>query len=387
MKGYGIRMRALAVVTVLLMMVCPGLAEDASLEEKSLELGNSRFCYPVLVGLADESFLRQVNTRMQTDLGVEGYLDRMTMLISQESLQLHTEWEGMLKGDVLSCVMSAEGALDDSRNTHRWTWSNIDLRDGHEILLDELFTDPAAAREAMEEYLSYEVAPELSAHLDNSELIPLPEGFRLEPVGLTLLYPISCLSTLSDRAGAVRIGWNEIRDLLDLREDGILIRIGAAEMIALGEDSGEKIRAMTESGRLPGVPATVGEGLKALTDRYHLLTDPDIYEGGRLFSLEGSGFRNVFLMTDYLSEEWDDSIVQGIRMDRSCAWGLCPGQTRKDEWRAVLGEPENETGVDAETAEANRMVPGSCDYYNFGEYQLRLYADTEDILVSIVLTE
>ena len=367
------RMMSLLFTMILLVTaLVPALAEDAALEEQFLELGNSSFRCPVLTGMEDEALQRQINSRLQADLGVEEYLDRITMLISQENLQIHTEWEGSLQSDVLSWVMSAEGALDNSRNNHRWTWSNIDLRDGHEILMDELFTDPEKGREALEEYLTFEVAPELSAHLDNSEVLPLPEGFRMEPVGLTLLYPISRLSTLSDRAGAVRIGWHEIRDVLDLRENGILSRIGAADMITLTESSGGKIREAAENGCLPGIPVTVGEGLKELTDRHHLLTDPDVYESGRLFSLEGSAFWNVMLMTDFLTEEWDESVVQG---------------TRKDEWRAVLGEPESETELDEETADANWMVPGSCDYYNFGAYQLRLYADEDDILVSIVLTE
>ena len=387
MRKVGLILSVLSAVILLMTAVFPALAEEASLEERSLELGNSSFRYPAVTGMEDEELQREINSKLQADLMVETYLDRMTMLISQETLQLHAEWEGMLQGDVLSCVLSAEGALDNSRTTHRWTWSNLDLGDGHEILPEELFTDPETAREALEEYLIYEVAPELSAHLGNSEVTPLPEGFRLEPVGLTLLYPVSSLSTLSDRAGAIRIGWNEIRDILNLREDGILNRIGAAEMITLTENSEEKIREMTESGRLPGIPVCIGESLKALTDRCGLLTDPDVYAGGRLFSPEGSSFRDVYLMTDFLSEAWDESVVQGIRMDRGCAWGLCIGETRKDAWRAVLGEPESETELDADTAEANRMTPGSCDYYNFGDYQLRLYADTEDILVSIVLSE
>ena len=74
------------------------------------------------------------------------------------------------------------------------------------ILNEIRSADPKGARAAMELYLEEEVAPELSAHLGSSELLPLPEGFFLERAGLTLLYPIGRLSTLSDRAGAVRIG-------------------------------------------------------------------------------------------------------------------------------------------------------------------------------------
>ena len=379
--------KILCVATILALAAGPALADGVSLTEMSLALGNSVVRYPVADGIADETLRETVDEKMKAGLDTDTYLNRMMTLISEETLRIETAWEGAVLGDVISCVVSAEGALADSRSTHRWTWTNIDLRDGHEITLDELFADGEAAREALEEYLDFEVAPELSAHLANSELTPLPDGFRLERTGLTLLYPVNRLSTLRDRAGAVKIGWNEIREYLDNGEDGIPARIGAAEMMTLDDKSADRSREMAESGRLPDIPVKIGEGLKALTDHYHLLTDPDVYEGGRLFALEGACFRNVFLMTDFLSEKWDDSIVQGIRMDRGCAWGLCIGETAREDWRAALGEPDAETGLEAEKAEANRMEPGACDYYNFGDYQLRLYCDMDGVLSSIVLTE
>ena len=379
--------KILCAAVILALAAGPALAEEVMLTEMSLALGNSVVRYPAADGIADETLRQTVDERMKAGLDTDAFLERMMTLISEESLRVETTWEGAVLGDVISCVISAEGALADSRSTHRWTWSNIDLRDGHEISLDELFTDGEAAREALEEYLDFEVAPELSAHLANSELTPLPDGFRLERTGLTLLYPVNRLSTLRDRAGAVKIGWNEIREYLDLSADGIPARIGAAEMITLADDSVAMIRETAESGQLPDIPVKIGDGLKALTDHYHLLTDPDVYEGGRLFALEGACFRNVFLMTDFLSEKWDDSIVQGIRMDRGCAWGLCIGETMREDWRAALGEPDVETELDAETADAYRMEPGACDYYNFGTYQLRLYCDGDGILSSIVLTE
>ena len=377
----------LCAAAALALAAVPALAEEVSLTEMSLALGNSEVRYPAAEGIADETLRQAVDERMKTGLDTDAYLARMMTLISEESLRIETSWEGGVLGDVISCIVSAEGALADSRSTHRWTWSNIDLRDGHEITLDELFTDGEAARETLEEYLDFEVAPELSAHLANSELTPLPEGFRLERTGLTLLYPVDRLSTLRDRAGAVKIGWNEIREYLDLSDDGIPARIGAAEMITLTDDSAARIREMAESGRLPDIPVKIGDGLKDLTDHWHMLTDPDVYEGGRLFALEGACFRNVFLMTDFLSEKWDSSIVQGIRMDRGCAWGLCIGETAQEDWLEILGKPDAETELDADLAEAYRMEPGACDYYNYGTYQLRLYSDAEGILSSIVLTE
>ena len=127
--------------------------------------------------------------------------------------------------------------------------------------------------------------------------------------------------------------------------------------------------------------------MQELTDRYHLLTDPDGYEGGRMFALEGGAFRKASLLTDDLGRDWENSKVQGIRMDQGCLWGLCPGETARDEWRAVMGEPDGPAEVDEEKADANRLEPGTCDYYRCGDYLLQLYSDREGTLTGVVLTE
>ena len=379
--------KALSLLAALLLAAGTAAADGAAVEERGLDLSGSSLRYPVVAGLGDENLEKQVNGQIQADLNVSGYLARMSQLISDENRNLHAEWRGGMAGDVFSAAMSARGALDGSLTTHVWTWSNIDLRDGHEISLAELFSDETEGLEALGAYLEEKVAPELSDHLMNRDVLPLPEGFLLEPSGLTLLYPAGQLSTLSDRAGDIRLGWNEIREVLNLEEGSLAERIGVPDMITLTETSAEQIRHMTESGQLPGIPVTIGESLKALTDRYHLLTDPDIYEQGRMFSLEGGCFRNVALLTDYISERWDESIVQGIRMDEGCAWGLCVGETDRTAWREMLGEPDSTAEFDEDRAEAYRTEPGSCDYYRYGAYMLQLYCDGDGILKHITLAQ
>ncbi len=360
-------------------------AEGIMAEDRRLEMGESAVSYPVLSGMEDAALQEAVNRQIASDGKFPEYLARMSQLLSGGSLQV--TWTGGVLGDVFSCAVAAEGAVETMRPGYVWTWSNVDLLDGHEIAFSELFTDEEAARAALEEILEWDVAPELSAHLLNSDLVPLPDGFYLERSGLTLLYPLEKLSTLHDRAGAVRVGWNEIREVLNLEEGSILYRIGAGNMTELTEASEAEIAQMAEEGILPDIPAALGDSLKELTDRFGLLIDPDIYDGGRMFSLEGAAFRDVFLLTDYMSERWDDSRVNGIRMDRGCAFGLCVGSTRREAWRTVLGEPEYTVDFDAERAEAGRTVPGSCDYYRFGEHQLRLHCDEEGVLASVILTE
>ncbi len=363
------------------------LAGEAELKEKRLELGGSYLSYQTVAGMEEETLQQQVNSRIAEDLRIQEFVARMNALISDEKYHLTAKGSALLEGEVYSAVLEAEGAVQSLRGTHLWAWSNIDLRDGHEITLGELFPEAEAAREALEDYLEEYVAEELSAHLENSELTPLPEGFWLEKTGLTLLYPAEQLSTLSSRAGAVKIGWNEIREWTDWSEDGIPARIGAADMVTMTESSTAKIREMTEIGQLPDIPVKLGDSVQELTDACHLLNDPDEYAGGRMFSPEGAAFRNVFILSDAVSAKWDQSRVQGIRMDRGCAWGLCIGETEQDTWHRLLGEPDHTVAFDEDSAEAYRTVPGTCDYYEFGDHTLQLYSDESGLLISITLAE
>ena len=364
-----------------------GQGTETLFEEKGLELGECSVKYPALrEGAAAEELRETINDRILEDGHVRDYLTRVSQLISGGSLQVG--WSGTVMGDVFSFVMSAEGAVVNPRPAFVWTAGNIDLRDGHEVTWEELFPDPEAARETVEAYLEEEVAPELSAHLLNSGLTPAPELFALNERGLLLLYPADQLSTLSDRAGDVLIPWRVVSELLDAREDGIAARIGVTKWLEMTEENAEKIRAATAAaGALPGIPVRLGDSVQAWTDRQHLLIDPDVYEGGRLFSLEGGIFRSVFLMTDFLSESWETSVVDGIRMDEGNLFGLVTGRTEQAAWRQLLGEPDHTVEYDEEKAEAYRTVPGSRDYYEFGGNRLQLHANEEGVLASVIISE
>jgi len=379
--------RGLSLAAAMALAMGSAAAGEATLEVRSLELAGSRISFPAVSGMEDAALEKQVNEQIQADLRVTDFLQRMNALISDEKRSLSAEWDGILAGEILSGCLDAEGAAETLRNTQLWTWTNVDLRDGHEILFGELFSDEEAAREGIEGYLEEEAAPEMSAHLQNSEVTPLPEGFRIGETGVTLLYPGEQLNTLSGRSGEIRIGWNEIREWVDWSEDGIPARIGAGKMAAITEESGERIREMTEKGEIPEIPARLGDSAAELTEKYHLLTDPDEYAGGRMFALEGGAFREVWILSDAVSSTWEESRVQGIRMDRGCAWGLCIGETAQEEWRRILGEPEYTVEMDPDTAEAYRMEPGTSDYYEFGGNRLQLHCDGEGRLISLVLTE
>lgn len=355
------------------------------LTEQGLTLGIHSVYYPQISGLADAALEDAINSQIRSSGNIEALLGRLALVMSSDT-PLQVTWSGSITGDVLSVAMSALGPVEDSRSTEVWSAVNVDLQSGEAITMADLFVEEAAARSALETYLWDTVAPELSAHLERSELTPLPECFTLSPQGITLYYPMEQLSTLSGRAGTVTIFWYELRDHLLLGEDTVLRRIGAEDAVTLGEHSAAAIAASVASGEWPGLPVRMGDAMTDVIASYRRLFDPDLYEGGRMFTLEDGAFRGIYILTDALAEKSvEGSVVQGIRADRFNLYGLCVGQTTLEEWRAILGQPDATVPLDAERAELYRLCTGTSDYYTYDSYRLRLHADEDGVLRSLFL--
>ena len=103
--------------------------------------------------------------------------------------------------------------------------------------------------------------------------------------------------------------------------------------------------------------------------------------------MEDGAFRGTYLLTDALTDGWENSVVQGIRADRANFYGLCIGSTTQAEWRAVLGEPDASVALNEDDAYAYNLETGTSDYYNYGGHQLRLHADAEGVLRNIFITQ
>lgn len=377
----------LAAVTLCFCTALAGEKTQITVAEQEIALTGGSVRYPRLEGFADDGLADGINRQVLAAFDVEALLARLTLL-GNSDVRLSTAYgysESALAGMVFSCAFEAEGPVTDSRRTHVYSAANIDLYTGAVIGLDDLFVDTDAATAALESYMWDVVAPEMSAHLQNSDLTPLPDIFTVDAAGITFYYPIRQLSTLSDRAGAVTVLWCELLPHLKLGEGTILWRIGAEGMVTTA--ARETVEAALSGGNLPGIPVVLGGNMRDATDAYGMLADPDLYEDGRMFQLEHSAFRSVYLLTDALSEEWDNSVIRGIRADRMNLCGLMTGITTMDEWRACLGMPDATVTLDWERADAYRLEAGVSDYYTIGEYQLRLHAGEDGVLRSVFLIE
>lgn len=360
-------------------------AENAAapaIVDSGLDLLQSSVRYPQITGMTDESLQQSINDLIIQAGEIRQRLDRLP-LIMQSPVPLTVTYDATLEGDVLSCVLESSGSVYGERATHVWNAVNIDLQTGAAITLSDLFTDPDAALSAIADMLEYDLAPDLSAHLRNSALTPVPDQFALSATGLTLYYPIDQLSTLSDRAGAVTFLWTELRNFLLLEDGSILDRIGAKAMLTA---SAPAIRTTLEAGSIPGIPLTLGASVQEATDAFHLLTDPDLYQDGRMFALEGAAFRQVWLLTDALTSTWEQSVIKGIRVDRINLYGLYTGMTR-EEAASILGPADASVILDAEAADAYRLESGTSDYYTLTGVQLRLHFDEEERLQSLIVTQ
>ena len=372
------------ILCLLLLTLTTALA-DVTVRDMSLEMLGSSVHYPQLTGL-EPAVQSAVNAAVMDKGRINDRLTRMALL-TNSPVKLSVSYAYTLQGDVFSCAILADGAVETSRSTQVWSTVNYDLRTGKEITFADLFDDVDHAAAFIESYLDEQVAPELSAHLAAGSLTPIPAEFTISPTGLTLYYDIDSFRTLSDKAGTVTILWAELRDYLRLGQADVLMAIGVNDHIALSEDDAYMIPDMLQSGDFIGIPAAIGQPMQELIDRYALLTDPDIYEGGRMIALEDGTFRNVYILTDALTETFDNSVVQGIRADRLNYYGLCTGDTTMDDWRAMLGNPDTTLAVNEARAESWRIVPGTSDYYTFGDYRLRLHADENGVLRSVFLTK
>ena len=377
-------MKKILVWFLMLMMLSSAVAEPV-VEQKGLALGESYVYYPQVSGMEDAALQERVNAALLQSIGAEALLARLPLTMhSAAPLQADFTWQ--LLGDVLTVVVKAQGPVLNDRATQVWHTANMDLTTGEAITFEDIFADAGAARLALTDYLEWGVAPQLSAHLRNSQLTPLPETFGISEAGLTLYYPMEQLATLSDRAGTVTIRWCEMLEYLQLGEGTILNRIGAERMLTLDETSAEAIRVAAESGQLPGIPVKLGDSVQEAVDTHKLLIDPDLYENGRMIQLEDGAFQGVYLLTDSLTDSWEHSVVQGIRADQMNLYGLMTDVTTQAEWRSVLGEPDATVEVDEVKAEANRILTGYSDYYNFEGVQLRLHANDEGVLASLFIS-
>jgi Protein of unknown function (DUF3298). len=373
-------LRMMFALSLALLMATTALADIETVETVT-EFG--RVAYPVITDYADE--LQQVNANLKI-LEIAQVEKHLSALQRQTASGwgMDAGFSGMLKADMLSLVFSVRGDLGNQETQQRYDVLNLDLKTGKEITLSDLFKDGDAALQFMQSVMETDVAPQLSGYVANEEVVPLPlERFSFDEYGITLHYEGEQFMMLSGFAGTASFFYYELEPFLNLEEGSVLSRLGVSESLLVSKDSAAQIAKAVEAGTLPGVYAKLGDALADIFKVQRLFCDPDFYPNARFFQLEAGEMRDILLLAPLEKRSYEETFVTGIRADRLSFYGIRVGESTRNMWRELLGEPDETVDLDAYTASDFYLSQGMDDYYIYGENRLRFHANEEGILESL----
>ena len=357
-----------------LMLVFGRASAEVTIEEVVTQFGENTVSYPQLSGMEDEAIQQKINDDIVLASGVTNHMVSLFTLTGQQSLLV--EYEAYMNDRLFSTVISARGKLPGRRDGHEYTALTYDLETGERLTLEDVFSDVDAAVALMEEKAAATLSEELNGYLEYSDVTPLPvDRFTLDEHGITFWYPSEQFSLVSGYSGACQFWYEELSGLWK-----------ADPTPEPGQEERRKaIEESAASGRLPHVPAELGQSMQEIMDAYRLLREPDEFPGGRYFIMEDPAFRSVLVLSDSLQMDYSASVVQGIQLRRGGLHGLTIGKTARQEWLELLGSPQQAFAMTESMAYDYGLCEGHCDVYQYGEYQLRLYSDAQGILFAIQL--
>ena len=349
------------------------LADAPTVAPVETKLGENVVRYPKLEGLADEAIQAAVNDDIVESADI---LKLLVALAVDDGWGVRVDYEAYLQNDVLSVAISCK------RRTHSVVGLCYDIKTGERIAAGALFADADAALAFMEERLTDTYADELSGYLENAAITPIPtDSFSIDANGVTFYYPYESFSTLSGFAGECQFQYTELTEYLNLGEDSVLTRIGVNNDALADDQIKARIDADISAGRMPGFgKVALGDSMSDAIGRYRLLREPDQFPGGKYYQMESAAFRQIRVLSDALTDGWDASVVEGIQSLRADLYGIRCGETTVERWRQILGEPTRTMTLTENMAYDYALCVGACDFYTFGENELRLYADADGVL-------
>lgn len=377
--------KMLCILFLLLALATPALAQT-QVDEVRTQIGENYVTYPQLTGMADEAVQKKINDDIVLSSGVANHLVTLATL-GDSPWGLKVDYQlTLLKDGVFSAMMNAQGKMPDGHEGQAYSALTYDLTTGERLTLDALFQDADAAVAWMETVAEESLGQELSGYMQYSDITPLPrETFTLDADGITFWYPSDQLRLMSGYSGACQFFYSELADFFLTGEDTLPAQIGAAEAPLSQQEARKAIEAAVTAGKLPHVPVTLGDHMTDVVERYRLLRTPDEFPGGRYYVLEEPIFREILVISDAIQSGYGASVVEGVQMRRGDLCGLLIGQAIQEDWRAMLGQPDETMTFTDNMAYDYGLPAGESDIYHFGGHELRLHADTDGVLRAVQL--
>ena len=381
--------RLLAILCVLcLTLAFPAQALAlAQLEVIREERFSSYIDMPVLSGLSELPVQEAINAEILRLGGFEGYRAILRSLPDESATGIQVQSHLTILPNVdqpliLSIIVEASGRIAAGRPGHQAGPLVISMENGQALTAQDLFLNIEDAQQALENRIEEYLAPEMSSYLDAGALLPLPiSSFSLDDAGITFYYPRQQLTMLSGKSGSINFHYNEIVSLLDLREGAILWKLGVQEQMGIHAATKDLVAAFASKGRLPGLSVYLADSAVDVLQDYPLLVDSEAFPGGAKYYLEDARFRGTAL----IAQEGEAALIIGILSYRMNLAGIITGQTSRSQTVLALGAPSVSLPLDASAAEMYGLVEGDLDTYVFGEQELALSYDKDQILQVIWL--
>lgn len=319
-------------------------AEGESLPavEEMMAQGMDFVSVPQIAGsLADDA----INAAVREKAQIDAYENIMKYGTGSAGLQVYAEVMTD-KGNVYSLAMSANGKMPAGRPSQVYYPMTFDKSTCEEIPFEALFSDVDGAMAYMEEKVE-EMEENLSTHLENRQLLPVPfDRYTIDAYGnMIIWYERDQLSFLSGFSGAVHFRFSELEPYFDLSEGGYLHGLMTEEK---------------QSGFLSGLGDRncLGWPLETALKRFRSTIDSEYYPGGAAYEVEDPVLRGARLLTDESEET-----VLGILVSNLDDNGIITGKTTLEEAKAMLGDDGTNMILDEALAAEYGVCPGSSMIY------------------------
>ena len=384
------RNKFLSLITAVLLCITPvfySSAEEAlpalpTIEAVVMEQDGNRLAYPQITAGVPAHVQQKINDDIILSADIVSHMITFASLTPESLWGLQVSYETYATEQVLSILINAEGKMPNNRQGQSYTPLTYDLSTGDRLKVEALFTDSKAAQEWLEQEALRTLGEEISEYEDSAVLLPLPmERFTLDAHGITFWYEAEQFTTVAGKAGACRFDFSEIQPLL--LQEGLPLASGMLRPEMTAQQQSDAVMHSLESGKLEQLPVTLGESMQQIVAAYGLSRTPDEFPGGRYFVMEHPMFRSILLISDAMQAGYDHSVLEGIQLRRGDFCGLLGGESEREEWLALLGEPEQTIQMTEGMAYDYDLPVGTCDLYTHSGSTVRFYADEEGVLAAV----
>ena len=349
----------LFVLTLFLFMSVSSASEtELTIQTQQLQIGEHSIAYPYLQHHPNPSIEKTINDAIILQSAIT---EHMVAISSNPPVKLTVSHSSTIYQTYFSTVITTQNGNEISAIA-----LTFDINTGKQLTLaDYIGTDkklPILLQNTLKNAMQFH-----NEYLATDALLPMPTtSFTVDQYGITLYYTNSAF------------------------------QFSYAEMGKVDELT---LQTVTQNGFFPSLPITLGMPMDEILHTYTLQRTPDQFPMGAYYALRYTPFtpnvdirlsplfRSVYLISDTLQATDGLSVVEGIQIRRGGVGEYQIGKSLRSQWISSLSTPTDSVQINENLAYDYQVPIGVMDLYTYGDYQLRLFSDTDEKLFAIQINQ